>query len=231
MSGKIFISYRREDSSAWAGRLYDRLSAHFAQSQIFMDVDIDLGINFAEEIEKSVGSCDVFIAVIGRHWLTSVDEEGRRRLDSPRDFVRLEIGTALKRGIRVIPVLVEGVSMRQFNQLPEDLKSLTLRNALNVNHDRFGVDADRLIQAVERVLEDAQLEKDAQLEQERQRQEQARWLAKAKRYFDAEGYAKALPLFRKAAKTGDTDAMNYLGYLYQNGLGVVRNHSQACRWF
>jgi TIR domain len=95
MSGQIFISYRREDSSAWTGRLYDRLSAHFPQSHIFMDVDMDLGINFVEEIEKNVGSCDVLIAVIGRNWLTSSDEEGRRRLGNAGDFVRLEIGTAL----------------------------------------------------------------------------------------------------------------------------------------
>ena len=102
MSGQIFISYRRDDSSAWAGRLSDRLSAHFPQSQIFMDVDMDLGINFVEEIERNVGSCDVLIAVIGKHWLISTDEKRRRRLGNPNDFVRLEIATALKRNIRVI---------------------------------------------------------------------------------------------------------------------------------
>jgi len=168
MSGQIFISYRREDSSAWAGRLSDRISTHFPQSQIFMDVDMDLGINFVEEIEKSVGACDVLIAVIGKHWLTASDREGRRRLDHPKDYVRLEIATALKRGIRVIPVLVEGASMPEFDQLPEDLNPLTYRNALNVSHERFRADSERLIGAVERVLENTGIE------QQRKREEQER---------------------------------------------------------
>jgi TIR domain len=117
MSGQIFISYRRDDASYPAGRLYDRICTHFPQSRIFMDVDMDLGINFVEEIEKNVGCCGVLIAVMGKHWLTASDREGRRRLDHPKDYVRLEIATALKRGIRVIPVLVEGASMPEFDQL------------------------------------------------------------------------------------------------------------------
>jgi TIR domain len=80
MSGHIFISYRRDDASHAAGRLYDRLSAQFTQSQIFMDVDnIPAGIDFVEAIQRSVGACDVLIAVIGKHWVTASDEEGRRR--------------------------------------------------------------------------------------------------------------------------------------------------------
>jgi len=171
MSGKIFINYRREDSSAWAGRLSDHLSAHFPQSQIFMDVDMDLGINFVEEIERNVGSCDVLIAVIGKHWLISTDEKRRRRLGNPNDFVRLEIATALKRNIRVIPVLVDGASMPPFCQLPEDLKPLALRNALNVCHERFRADAERLIGGVGRALESARVE------QQRKREGQERLAA------------------------------------------------------
>jgi hypothetical protein len=137
MSGKIFISYRRDDSSASAGRLYDRLIGRFPSNQIFMDVtNLDPGVDFVKVIEESVGSCDVLIAVIGRHWLISSDEEGRR-LDNPEDFVRLEIATALKRGIRVIPVLVEGASMPRPGELPDDLKSLVRRNALEVSHNRL----------------------------------------------------------------------------------------------
>jgi hypothetical protein len=111
MSGQIFISYRREDTSAWAGRLFDRLVTRFGENQVFMDVDgVGIGKDFVEKIERRVGECDVLIAVIGAHWLTSTDSQGWR-LDNPEDFVRMEVATALRRNIRVIPVLVEGALM------------------------------------------------------------------------------------------------------------------------
>ena len=92
MSGQIFISYRREDNPAWARLVHNRLSQHFSQSEIFMDVDtIEPGIDFVEAIEESVGSCDVLIAMIGAHWLSAVDPQGGRRLDNPEDSVRLEM--------------------------------------------------------------------------------------------------------------------------------------------
>ena len=110
MSGQIFISYRRDDEKYAAGRLYDHLSQHFAKNQVFIDVDnLEPGVDFIDAIEASVGSCDALIAVIGKRWLTSSDQKGKRRLDNPEDFVRLEVATALKRNIRVIPVLVDGV--------------------------------------------------------------------------------------------------------------------------
>src|ERR1700736_6392458 len=96
MDGQIFISYRREESRWSARSLYDRLAARFDRKQIFMDVDaIAPGVDFFEAIEKRVGVCDVLIAVIGAHWLTSTDEQGVRRLENPEDFVRMEIATAL----------------------------------------------------------------------------------------------------------------------------------------
>ena len=95
-----------------AGRLSDHLSKHFPSNQIFMDVDsVDPGEDFVKTIEQTVGSCDVLIAVIGKGWLTSSDQEAQRRLENPEDFVRIEIATALRRDIRVIPVLVEGALM------------------------------------------------------------------------------------------------------------------------
>ena len=97
MSGKIFISYRRGDASHLAVRLYDWLSARLPENQIFIDVDnLDPGVDFAETIRRGVGSSDVLIAVIGKRWLISSDEEGSSRLDKFVDFVRLEIATALK---------------------------------------------------------------------------------------------------------------------------------------
>jgi hypothetical protein len=104
---RIFISYRREDSGASAGRLHDRLREHFGRDNVFMDIDtIEPGLDFTDVIERTVASCDVLIALIGRQWLTSTDAAGQRRLDNPEDFVRLEIAAALKRNIRVIPALV-----------------------------------------------------------------------------------------------------------------------------
>jgi formylglycine-generating enzyme required for sulfatase activity len=162
MSGKIFISYRRDDSAAWAGRLSDRLKNHFPSNQIFMDIDaIDPGVDFVEAVEEVVGACDVLIAVIGSRWLASADRRGKRRLDIPEDLVRLEIATALKRGIRLVPVLVEGAIMPEAGELPEDLKPLVRRNALEIGHIRFDADSEHLITAVERALQKARDQREA----------------------------------------------------------------------
>ena len=160
MSGQIFISYRRDDAKHPAGRLHDHLSRHFPHTQIFRDVDnISPGIDFVEAIEKSVGGCDVLIAVIGKSWLASADEQGKRRLDNPKDFVRTEIGMALKREIRVIPVLVDGASMPAEAKLPDDLKPLLRRQALPVSDERFEADSEPLIRAAKQVLWNAQARK------------------------------------------------------------------------
>jgi TIR domain len=149
----VFISYRRQESSGLAGRLYDRLAARFGDDQVFMDVDtIALGVDFAEVIAQAVSSCQVLLAVIGPRWLAATDEDGRRRLDDPDDLVRLEIAAALERDIRVIPILVEGAAMPRRQQLPEALAGLARRNALSVRHESFRADAERLLAAVEPVL-------------------------------------------------------------------------------
>jgi hypothetical protein len=135
MSGQIFISYRRDDVSHLAGRLYDRLSTRFPKNQIFMDVDsLDPGVDFVRKIEESVCSCDVLIAVIGKHWLVSPDWRRRHRLKDPKDYVRFEIKTALKHNIRVIPVLVDGASMPRESDLPDELKPLVRKNAVEVSY-------------------------------------------------------------------------------------------------
>lgn len=104
MAGKIFISYRRDDSAAWAGRLYMALEKQFKKSQLFMDVDhIAPGLDFVKVLDEQVGQCDVLLAVIGKGWLEARNDKGERRLDDPKDFVRLEIESALRRDVRVIP--------------------------------------------------------------------------------------------------------------------------------
>ncbi len=168
MSGQIFISYRREESRWSARSLHDRLAQRFDRKQIFMDVDsVGLGEDFVKTIEETVGSCDVLIAVIGAHWLTSTDAQGGRRLDNPEDFVRTEIATALRRHIRVIPVLVDGASMPQSADLPDDLKPLVRRNALLVGDTHFDDDCRRLMAAIEQVLDKAAAERRESEEKER----------------------------------------------------------------
>ncbi len=147
---RIFISYRRDDSSGHAGRLYDHLTGHFGQGQVFMDVDaIQPGLHFVEVVQEAVSACDALIAVIGSDWLQVSDASGARRLDDPSDMVRLEIATALERGIPVIPVLVRGAQMPRETDLPDGLTDLAYRNALEVSDPRFRADVDQLIKALE----------------------------------------------------------------------------------
>jgi hypothetical protein len=149
----IFISYRRDDSAGYAGRLYDRLAAHFGADQVFMDVaGIELGTDFVTAIEQAVGSCKVLIVVIGDEWLSTTDAAGRRRLDDPHDFVRLETGVALEREIRVVPVLVGGALMPRGEDLPADLKALARRQAIEISHKQWEASTRELIGALSSML-------------------------------------------------------------------------------
>ena len=177
MSGQIFISYRREESHWSARSLHDRLSESIDRNQIFMDIDaIALGEDFVKAIETTVAKCDVLIAVIGNNWLTSKDDQGARRLDNPDDFVRTEIATALKREIRVIPVLVDDALMPRSTDLPDDLKPLVRRNALQISDTSFDGDCQRLVATIREVLEkpapEAQEREKSRLEEERPESEE-----------------------------------------------------------
>jgi hypothetical protein len=151
MSG-VFISYRREDSGGYAGRLFDILTMHYGRENTFMDLDaIRGGDNFVSVIEEKIGQCDVLLAVIGERWLTITGSDGTRRLDDTGDFVRLEIAKALERGVRVIPVLVSKATMPGQESLPEDLRPLSLREAIDIRDEHFRDDADRLIDLLNKV--------------------------------------------------------------------------------
>ncbi|WP_297325586.1 SUMF1/EgtB/PvdO family nonheme iron enzyme [Nitrosomonas sp.] len=150
---KIFINYRRDDSAAHAGRLYDRLESHFGHGVIFMDIDqIEPGEDFIEVIQQKLEAVQVAVVLIGKHWLDITDAAGQRRLDNPDDFVRLEIATLLERKIRVIPVLVGGAVVPQSSQLPECLAPLARRHAYEISDLRFRADVDKFIQILEKVL-------------------------------------------------------------------------------
>lgn len=149
----VFISYRREDCPGHAGRLFDHLRARFGGDSVFMDVtDIEAGVDFTDVLQRAVGSCDVLLAVVGREWLTCTDRNGRRRLDDPNDFIRLEIGIALTRNVRVIPVLVEGAAMPGASDLPSDLEGLARRQAVELRDARWSADVDNLADVLDRVL-------------------------------------------------------------------------------
>ncbi|MGD0700449.1 MAG: toll/interleukin-1 receptor domain-containing protein [Trebonia sp.] len=150
----IFISYRHADALPHARLLQFNLRERFPDAPVFMDLDsVEAGLEFAKVISDAVNSCGVLVALIGPNWATLSDQEGRRRLDNPDDYVRFEIRTALKRGIRVIPVLVEGAEPPRPQELPSDLRRLARLNALEMSCDhRYQYDADRLMSIIDRAL-------------------------------------------------------------------------------
>jgi hypothetical protein len=146
---KIFISYRREDTSGYAGRLLERLSSEFGGENVFMDLeDIQPGTDFVEAIQHAVGSSDVLIVLIGKRWLMATDESGRRRIENPQDFVRIEIESALARGLRVIPVLINQTVMPSASELPEQLASLARCQAHELSDRRWDYDVDQLVRVL-----------------------------------------------------------------------------------
>jgi hypothetical protein len=148
--GAIFICYRRDDSIAYAGRLYDSLAAHFGKNRVFMDIDtIEPGEDFIKVIEQKIDACHALIAVIGKSWVAAAGDDGVRRLNNPDDYVRLEITAALKRNVRVIPALVGGAAMPRFVDLPEGMKALARRNAIEISDTAFHQDVLRLIETLE----------------------------------------------------------------------------------
>jgi hypothetical protein len=147
MAVKIFISYRRDDSAGYAGRIDDLLRREFGPDSVFMDVDnIPLGAKFATVLDQEVAKCDLLLALIGRDWL--IDRAGKRPVDDPRDYARIEIASALKRDIHVIPILIDGTMIPSADQLPDDLKGLPERHALDVRSGSFRGDVDRLIRNI-----------------------------------------------------------------------------------
>jgi hypothetical protein len=137
----IFISYRRDDSGGHAGRLSDRLTARFGSDRVFLDIqDIHPGDNFATSIEETIAQCDCVIAVIGPRWLDTL----RARALEADDFVRHEIGAALKRRVMVIPVLMGGARMPPAADLPPPLAALSHINAIEIRDERFDQDVAEL---------------------------------------------------------------------------------------
>jgi hypothetical protein len=159
---QIFICYRREDTAGVVGRIYDRLVQRFGKDTIFKDVDsLPLGRDFRRHIESVVSECCVALVVVGDRWIGA---SGASRLDDPRDYVRIEIESALKRDIPVIPLLVQNAELPPDERLPDSLKDFAYRNGMTIGHDpHFHSDVDRLIKHLEELIEDRRKETEAGL--------------------------------------------------------------------
>ena len=146
MSGRIFINYRRDDARDIAARVRDHLAGVFGGSNVFMDVDnLMAGQRFDKELEKALAETDVFLSVIGPKWMELFEA---RQASGERDYVREEIAGALKRGITVIPVLIERTPLPRADALPEYVRELVLHQKHVVTHEQFGRDVAGLVEAI-----------------------------------------------------------------------------------
>jgi hypothetical protein len=151
----VFVSYRREDAAGHAGRLFDALCERFGESAVFMDVDLEPGVEFWKRIHEVIAGCSVILVVIGEQW-ASISRDGRRRLDDPDDFVVREIATALEQGRLVIPVLVQRASMPDARTLPQPIAKLAELNAIELSDIGWRADVQRLLARIAKELEQAQ---------------------------------------------------------------------------
>ncbi len=146
---EVFISYRRADAGYAAGWLCEELARRFGADRVFKDVNsIEPGDDFDQATRAALGSCSALLAVIGTGWLTAAEQDGRRRLDDPEDFVRREIEAALDRGVTVVPVLVGGAQMPRPEQLPSSLEKLAARQAVELRAGRFSTDLMPLLEVL-----------------------------------------------------------------------------------
>ena len=200
-SSRIFISYRREDSSGHVLALLPSLRSHFGADRIFKDTDnIPPGADFLKFIKSELESCSVLLAIIGREWLTIQDPRlKRRRLDNPDDFLRVEVATALKNErIRVIPILIERAPMPAAQDLPSDLSELAFRNAVELSDGRWESDVRLLIEAIEHAAAESVAKPQAPARpelmdlQKRRAREIASQLANARQAFESGDFDGAL---------------------------------------
>lgn len=153
MTYSVFVSYRRSNASGTAGRIYDALTTRFGEDAVFMDVDgIEPGADFEQVLDETLRDCRAVVVVVDPRWTDVVDADGRRRLDDPDDFVRLEVESALARDVKVIPVLVDGARMPSRADLPASLEGFATRQGLEVTSSRFKYDVGVLAAAIEPLL-------------------------------------------------------------------------------
>jgi hypothetical protein len=149
---RIMISYRRADSYAITGRIYDRLVGRYGRNSVFRDVDnIPLGVDFRDHVAAVLDQSNIVLVVVGRRWLGGSGAQSR--LNNPADSVRIEVETALRKGIPVIPILVDRKDLPKVEQLPDSLRDFTYRNWQKVDAGSdFDYHVNRLISAMDELL-------------------------------------------------------------------------------
>ncbi len=152
-NGKIFISYRREDTSGESGRLKDKLEQVFGQESVFYDVEtLEAGLNFDQAISSALEESKVLLAMIGPRWLKVADSSGISRIHNPEDWVRKEISLGLQRQIRVIPILVNGAKMPLSAELPDELKGFSLIQYKEISSSRWNYDVGELVKVLKKSI-------------------------------------------------------------------------------
>jgi hypothetical protein len=154
---KIAISYRRADSEAMTGRIFDRLIAHYGKGAIFRDIDdIPPGIDFRLHINQTLLKTQILLVIVGPQWFGVASDGGANRIQEESDPVRVEVETALRRRVPLIPVLIGATKMPSAEQLPPGLKDFAFRNAVKIDIGRdFDHHMDRLIRSIDAVIEQA----------------------------------------------------------------------------
>ncbi|GAB3968068.1 toll/interleukin-1 receptor domain-containing protein [Plantactinospora veratri] len=149
----IFINYRTGDETFAAPVIDERLRREFGDDRVFRDSrSLEPGLDFPPEIWYHLKRSTVLLALIGPRWLTLADDSGNRRIDHPKDYVRREIRRALKRDIRVIPVLLDGGRMPAEEELPHDIRRLARRQFLPLHTRNLLGDLQRLVDELGRIV-------------------------------------------------------------------------------
>ena len=152
----IFLNYRREESSAVAGRLHDRLEDRFGGQRVFMDIaSIEPGEDWSTAIERAVAASQVMLVLIGRQWATVTDSGGNRRLDDPSDWIRVELEATFEHNVVVVPVLIDDARMPRMEHLPAPLRGLAMLQPTHLHRDRFQSDVEALLDSLEDIVESA----------------------------------------------------------------------------
>ena len=153
MPGSVFISYRRTGGAKDARAIFERLRRELAGHEVFIDLEgIEPGEDFVESLERQLDGCEALVVLIGPDWSDVTNEHGQRRLDDENDFVRIEIAAALRRGVKVFPVLIDGARPPRASELPEALQPLVRRQAVVLDYAKFDADILRLARAIAKAL-------------------------------------------------------------------------------